>query len=718
VETLLHLGLSNALVASVLAVGAAAAGRFVRRPALIHSLWLLVLLKLLTPPLVPIHVAWQTAPAQEMPVLPQSASQPAVAETAETFLEWQPAPAALEPILEPPSVLELIVPEPAIAQPPAVENAAAVELPLPPEPKVSWPMPPWSVILLSAWGAGSACWLGLAGWRIARFGRLARQARPAPSAVLERVNFLCGRLGIAVAPLIGFVPGCVSPLLWALSGRPRLLLPATLWDQLDDDQRDALLVHELAHLRRRDHWIRNLELVATGLYWWHPVVWWARRALREAEEQCCDAWVVWTLPTSARAYATALLQTVDFLSGARPGMPAAASGLGHLSCLKRRLMMIMQEPTPRALSWAGRLAVLGLGAVLLPLAPSWAQRAADNDSTPQIAAQVDTDDDDDDAVRDRARADRKSEDGVSDEADDGREAQLEVARAQMRKLAAELAERRKQVESALDQARAQLESQMKDANRAMEQVEKRLQEAMGRVAELEGGRGERNEALQGIRDRLRRDAGLPPRALPPPRGERPGRGRGPGQSDVFIFRRDERRGGPGEGPPMPPPPPGGPSADGRGPGEGPPMPPPPPGGPGADNRGPGPRDGRPGAVMRREIRRGGVPGRPGPGGPGEVPRPGDGPSPPMPPPGGPRANSPETERRLDALERKLDRLLEEISKMTSERDRGTRSSSDTSPSQHEQLDDRSQSDTLQRAKAALNRAKAKQNDKDKGEPNR
>src|SRR5262249_21456549 len=146
-----------------------------------------------------------------------------------------------------------------------------------------------------------------------------------------------------------------------------------LWNRLGEDERATLLAHELAHLRRRDHWVRGLELLATGLYWWNPVVWWARRELRAAEEECCDAWVVWTLPESARAYARALVSPVAYLCEARPALPPVASGFGHMYLLKRRLTMILRGTTPRTLSWHGSLAVLGVGALLLAFRPTWAQ---------------------------------------------------------------------------------------------------------------------------------------------------------------------------------------------------------------------------------------------------------------------------------------------------------------------------------------------------------
>src|SRR5262249_53249406 len=141
-------------------------------------------------------------------------------------------------------------------------------------------------------------------------------------------------------------------------------------------QQDTLLVHELAHLCRRDHWVRLLEVVVLGLYWWHPVVWYARRELREAEEQCCDAWVVWALPGARRCYATAVVETLDFLSDVPSPEPLLASGIGQVSDLKRRLTMIMRGSPQRALSWGGWLAVFGAGVFLLPLLPTLAKAQA------------------------------------------------------------------------------------------------------------------------------------------------------------------------------------------------------------------------------------------------------------------------------------------------------------------------------------------------------
>jgi beta-lactamase regulating signal transducer with metallopeptidase domain len=226
--------------------------------------------------------------------------------------------------------------------------------------------------LALVWVLGSAGWFFLAARRVARFQGMLRHARPAPPPLRHRVGRLARRLGLAECPGVWLVPGRVAPMLWAVGGPPRLLVPAELLRQVGPEQQDTLLLHELAHLRRHDHWVRALEFLALGLYWWHPAAWLARRQLREVEEQCCDAWVVSLLPGAGRAYALALVETLDFLSDARPAAPLLASGIGQVSDLKRRLTMIMRGTTPRSLGWGSTLALFGLGALLLPALPTWA----------------------------------------------------------------------------------------------------------------------------------------------------------------------------------------------------------------------------------------------------------------------------------------------------------------------------------------------------------
>src|SRR5262249_56240179 len=104
---------------------------------------------------------------------------------------------------------------------------------------------------------------------------LRRPAGRAPAPLQEQATRLAGRLGMARCPTVYLVHAPVSPLLWAFCGSPRLLLPAALWERLGDEQRETLLAHELAHLRRGDHRVRWLELLVLTLYWSRPVGWWS-----------------------------------------------------------------------------------------------------------------------------------------------------------------------------------------------------------------------------------------------------------------------------------------------------------------------------------------------------------------------------------------------------------------------------------------------------------
>ncbi len=378
-ESLVHIMFSNALAATVMAVVAAAMGRIYRRPALTHGLWLVVLLKLVTPPLVPVSLPVTNvfSPMRASPVTSHvdvdlgsavvlesladvRADESTPRHFDDSFAGAQVGLARIEPefaeVFDKGPIRDLL----------DTETSTASGL------TSGWT---WEFLVLIVVLAGAFGWWTLAAVRIIRFQRLLKGVQPSTAEWQFDAGELAMRMGLSWCPAVCLVPGRVPPMLWAVGGQPRLLVPSKLWKEMGDDERTSLLLHELAHLKRHDHWVRWLELVVAGLYWWHPVVWWARRALREAEEQCCDAWVVWAMPDRARTYAAALLAAVEFVSGARsvPTAASATSGNGHVSCLKRRLRMILSAKTPKGLSWAGRIAVLGIAALLLPLAPSWAQ---------------------------------------------------------------------------------------------------------------------------------------------------------------------------------------------------------------------------------------------------------------------------------------------------------------------------------------------------------
>ena len=138
------------------------------------------------------------------------------------------------------------------------------------------------------------------------------------------------RLGVRV-PGVRVLAGLASPVLWCL-GRPVLLWPDGLECRLKGEGRRAVIAHELAHLRRRDHWVRRLEMVAAVLHWWNPLFWVARKKLRADAELACDAWAAGQ--ADRRAYAEALLEVV-LIQPASPPLAGRRRVRGGPACHAR-----------------------------------------------------------------------------------------------------------------------------------------------------------------------------------------------------------------------------------------------------------------------------------------------------------------------------------------------------------------------------------------------
>src|SRR5262249_60026030 len=126
------------------------------------------------------------------------------------------------------------------------------------------------------WLGGSVAILAVSLRRIGRFQRLLKEARGGSWLEQDWVDDWASRIGLRRAANLCWVPGSISPMIWFVGARPRLIVPQDLWKRLDARQRSTLIVHELAHLRRGDHLVRLLEVLVTALFWWHPLVWWMR----------------------------------------------------------------------------------------------------------------------------------------------------------------------------------------------------------------------------------------------------------------------------------------------------------------------------------------------------------------------------------------------------------------------------------------------------------
>jgi len=172
----------------------------------------------------------------------------------------------------------------------------------------------------------------LGGWIVAE--RYIRQTLPAEDIWKRRFVILEQRLGILQPVRLAVTARAQVP---AVVGwlRPIVLMPASVLIGLTPEQVEALLAHELAHVRRHDFLVNLLQTAAETLFFYHPAVWWLNRVIRNERENCCDDLAVQACG-NVLTYARALAE-VERLLGPAPSLAMAAGGGSLLARIQRLL---------------------------------------------------------------------------------------------------------------------------------------------------------------------------------------------------------------------------------------------------------------------------------------------------------------------------------------------------------------------------------------------
>jgi carboxyl-terminal processing protease len=221
----------------------------------------------------------------------------------------------------------------------------------------------WIVRIWLGGAVLSLAWLG-AGWLC--LGRLTKSCRRVEDGPLAAIlQDVAQTLGIR-PPVLLLSPSRSIPMTWGVM-RPKVLLPedALSWNE---SKLRMVLVHELGHILRRDSLAQLLGNLARGLYWFHPLVWFAVRRLHLEQEQACDDLVL-DSGVCPPDYAEQLL-------GVTAGLPAsfwtapAAVGMGRTEKLRRRIESLLDSArNHRPVGRRSRLLALAVAAVLVvPLA--------------------------------------------------------------------------------------------------------------------------------------------------------------------------------------------------------------------------------------------------------------------------------------------------------------------------------------------------------------
>ena len=330
-------------VTLVVAIGTFVASRCVRlRPHLAYVVMLLVLVKCMTPPLIP-------GPIQLWPT---------------SFVSVEPAEAAVN---TPPLHAALgmpLVAEKVAARNPSASAAAIAETQGLGSFKFST-----QALLLLVWGLGACCVLLTAASQIIKARRgWQRSHAPSEFGLQQTCDRLAKRLGVRSKVRLLVNSEEFGPLVTGLI-RPTIVLPECLVKEGERRDLELAIAHELVHIRRGDIYVSASQLVVGAVWWFHPLVWWANRVMDATCEQCCDDEVIASLQCKPSRYARLLVTVVErkqqlrhvvALPGAQPNNVTAAR-LARLGKPKNAF----QGRTP----WLYRILVLLMAVVLLPGKP-------------------------------------------------------------------------------------------------------------------------------------------------------------------------------------------------------------------------------------------------------------------------------------------------------------------------------------------------------------
>lgn len=317
------------------------------RPAVSHALWAIVLVRFLMPPLI----AWPWALEGE------SGQAIAIEEPEAPKFQVPPSTAPRERLN--------------VRTPAGATETKAHETVTPTETSFAI-----ETFCLALWGLGTLAMLAWQGKRLRLLAHCLRSTCPAPPWLEAEVASLLPKN--ARRPRVRVHPHVSMPFIVAW-GHSLLVCPSTLLTD-ENDRRRSVLLHELAHHRRRDHLLAWLHLFATCAWWWNPILWLTIARIEEFAELACDGLVTERMPQQRRAYAAALIDISASASrNTMPVAPTFASRRTAKRSFQRRLILIMQAKNRSPLGWRGRLTALALLAIALP---SWHELYAQVPATP------------------------------------------------------------------------------------------------------------------------------------------------------------------------------------------------------------------------------------------------------------------------------------------------------------------------------------------------
>ncbi len=335
------------------------------------ALWTLVFIRLLVPfspdsrlSIFNLLPAWQVEEANPIASTQPASTAPRTAANDEDTARTPSAPPAptsssrikLEPVAAGKSASEFLPGQPISSDRSAHLNSTV---------RWEWSGVPIGIVAFSVWIGGMVLLSGTLALRSIRLARRCRVRRALDSPELEALlNDCLRRTGLTRGPALMECPAIASPALFGLF-RPQLILPEGFLSRFSMQELRFVLLHELAHLQRRDLWSNWLATLLTILHWFNPFVWLGFARWRADRELACDAIALEAAGHNlSRDYGRTILNLMagDIPS---PTSPVLAGIFENRRQLRDRIDQIARfRPGQRSGGWAavafGLLMALGL----------------------------------------------------------------------------------------------------------------------------------------------------------------------------------------------------------------------------------------------------------------------------------------------------------------------------------------------------------------------
>ncbi len=348
-----------------------------------YWIWLLILLKLVLPPSLwsPLSVGTYLGETLESPAL--VLEEAIEAQAPEPVPAWQPPAKLADGVPESPIArsfaLETLTP---VVAPPAPPRPTVRTTPAPPAPVETTPSPAtpvasepavslnWPGLVLLIWLAIAVGLLLLLLQRALFVKGLVAQAEPASCRLRDALGECQERLGLNRVVALRVSPNATSPAVCGLL-RPTILIPQNLAPKLSGNDLQAVLLHELAHIKRGDLWVNLIQTLLQIIYFYNPLLWLANAMIRRVREQAVDEAVLVAMGETAADYPETLVNIAKLAFKKRPVLSLRLIGVVESkSALSGRIRHILSRPFPKTakLSLLGLSVVFLIAAVLLPMA--------------------------------------------------------------------------------------------------------------------------------------------------------------------------------------------------------------------------------------------------------------------------------------------------------------------------------------------------------------